>query len=133
LSNQPPKVGNLDKVGYIIAAIATLCLLGFQRVINLLTSWGLGGFLNRLVLGGVLLLALLMAAAGLTNAFRLHQNRTPLILHLAGSLLLVVFTLLIYYPPPAWFGLVLISAAAFLKLRCVAKITPEPQQEQPGS
>ncbi len=113
MQRQTYKPNSLDKLGFIVAAIATVCLMGFERLINLMKSMGLGMLLERPVLISLLVAGLLVGMVGMTLSFKHHRQPVPLILHVAGSLLLVYFIMVAPSVPLAWLGLVVLSVAAF--------------------
>ena len=113
MESQAYKPNNLDKLGFIIAAIATVCLLGFTRLIDLMKSLGLGLLLERPALIGLLVAGLILGLLGMLLSLRHHRRLLPIVLHLVGSLLLIYFILVAHNVALAWLGLVVLSVGAF--------------------
>ncbi len=107
---------NLDKIGFVVAAFASLCLLDFDPLVTIVNSVRLGLLLNHTFLAVLLVAALLAGALGLGRSFMTHHSPWPVFLHLGGGILLVVFLLVNFQPMLGWVGLMVVSLAAFVDI-----------------
>lgn len=108
-------------VGLVGSLFASLCCIGIAPLVTLVTTVGLGFMLSLTVLPPLFAFFVAVGASGLWYSYRRHRNPFPLILQLAGGLVVLV---LLYGPlhgPLVWIGLgaVIVAAAWNIRLEYV--------------
>lgn len=105
---------HLEKAGLAGSIVTILCCIGFGPLLAALSAIGAGFLVNDKVLAPMLVLFLLLGATGLFMSFRRHHRWPALILHLASSAVVFIFTFLVYQQVVIWLGVLgLVSAAAW--------------------
>ncbi|MBI3466985.1 MAG: MerC domain-containing protein [Planctomycetes bacterium] len=129
---------HLEKVGLAGSIVTLLCCLGFGPLLAVLGAIGAGFLINDRTLAPLLAFFLALGAAGLALSFRQHHRWYPLLLHLGCSILVLVFTFVLYFQVLVWLGLLGIVASVvwdiFLKRQhfreCTAFCPPASQEEK---
>jgi mercuric ion transport protein len=103
---------HLEKAGLVGSIITVLCCIGFGPLLAVLSAIGAGFLVNDKILAPLLVVFLLLGATGLFLSFRRHHRWPALILHLAGSAVVFIFTLLVYHQLLIWLGVLGLVAAA---------------------
>ncbi len=92
--------------------ITILCCIGFGPVLAALSATGAGFLVNDKILAPPLVAFLLLGATGLFLSFRRHHRWPALILHLASSAVVFIFTFVVYHQLLIWLGVLGLVAAA---------------------
>ena len=92
-------------IGLLGICCTSLCMLGIPLLFALLGAAGLGKLQNERVMNAMLLMFLVMYAAGSYRAFSRHRRWGPVVLTLLGSGLLVGIVLMIFPKVVGWIAL----------------------------
>jgi len=105
---------HLEKIGLGGSLFTLMCCLGFGPVVALVGAVGAGFLFNDAVLAPLLVVFLLVGAAGLGAGARAHRRPWPLLVHAASGAVLYFFTFVSFHRPLAWVGVAGLAAAVVL-------------------
>jgi mercuric ion transport protein len=104
-------------VGLLGSVFAAMCCIGLAPLVALVASVGLGFMLTLTILVPLFAFFILVGALGLWRSSRRHGNSLPLILHLAGGVLVTVLLYTTFHGVLLWAGMAAIFAAAGWNIR----------------
>ena len=100
----------LEQTGLPGSIISALCCLGFAAFLSILSSIGAGFLINDFILAPLLVVFLFIGGLGLKRSAKRYNSSKPFYLHIAASLVILIFTFAKYIPVLAWLGIAALIA-----------------------
>lgn len=107
---------HLDKVGVSGSLFAALCCLGFPALLSILSTIGLGFFINDAILLPLLIVFLAITLYGLYRGYQRHGRAAAVVLGGGSAVALLVFLLVFFNRPLAYLSIAGLVVASLLNV-----------------